>query len=123
MEKQEMQVIISAKKLMLHTIKLTSNINHYPKKYRHSIVDRMQIKSMDIYETLMEANRTDLKDYKRERQEMQTKAITYCDELLTYIEISQELNFISQGSMEHWSKMVLDVKRLSLAWRSKDKER
>lgn len=84
MAETEMQVIISAKKLMIHTVKLTSNCNHYPKKYRHSVADRIQIKGMDIYEALMEANRTDIKDYKRDRLELQTRAITYCDELLTY---------------------------------------
>ena len=123
MSDTELQVIIKAKELVKHTVKLTSNCNHYPKKYRFSVVDRMQIKSMSIYEMLMEANRTDLKDYRRDRLEMQTKAITYCDELLFYIELSYELGFISDGSMNHWSKMVVDIKRMAIAWRSKDKAR
>ncbi len=119
----ELQVIIKAKQLALHTFKLTSNCNRYPKKYRFSLVDKMQIKSLSIYEALMEANRTSLSDYKRERSKLQTKAITYCDELIFYIELSYELNIISDGSMEHWSKMVTDVKRMAIAWRTKDKER
>lgn len=123
MSDTELQVIIKAKELVKHTVKLTSNCNHYPKKYRFSVVDRMQIKSMNIYEMLMEANRTDLKDYRRDRLEMQTKAITYCDELLFYIELSHELGFISEGSMNHWSKMVVDIKHMAIAWRSKDKAR
>lgn len=77
----ELKVILKAKYLAEHTLRVTSNCNRYPKKYRFSLVDKMQIKSMDIYESLMEANRTDLKDYKRDRSELQTKAITYCDEL------------------------------------------
>lgn len=77
----ELKVILKAKDLAEHTLRVTSNCNRYPKKYRFSLVDKMQIKSMDIYESLMEANRTDLKDYKRDRSELQTKAITYCDEL------------------------------------------
>ena len=120
---QELEVIIKAKQLAVHTLKLTSNCNRYPKKYRFSLVDRMQIKSMDIYTSLMEANRTALKAYKRERLELQTKAITYCDELLFFIELSCELNIISSGSMQHWSKMVSDVKHMTIAWRSRDKER
>lgn len=119
----ELQVIVKAKQLALHTFKLTSNCNRYPKKYRFSLVDKMQIKSLNIYEALMEANRTSLSDYKRERSELQTKAITHCDELIFYIELSYELNIISDGSMEHWSKMVTDVKRMAIAWRTKDKER
>ena len=78
---------------------------------------------MEIYEFLMEANRTDLGAYKRERLELQTKAITYCDELLFYIELSQKLGIINMDSMEYWSKMVTDIKHMSIAWRTKDKQR
>ena len=123
MAETDLQVILKAKELTKHTFKLTSNCNRFPKKYRFSLVDRMQIKSMNIYETLLEANRTDLKDYARERSELQTKAITYCDELLFYIELSHELDIINISSVEHWSKMVKDIKHMAIAWRTKDKKR
>ena len=58
---------------------------------------------MEIYEMLVEANRTDIKAYKRDRLELQTKAITYCDELLFYIEMSHELRIINSDSMGYWS--------------------
>lgn len=119
----DLQVILKAKDLAEHTLRITSNCNRYPKKYRFSLVDKMQIKSMKIYESLMEANRTDIKAYKRERSELQTKAITYCDELLFYIELSFKLNIINEKSMEYWSKMVSDIKHMAIAWRTKDKER
>ena len=93
------------------------------KKFRFSLVDKMQNKSLEIHAKLFEANRTDLKDYKRERLELQTKAITYCDELLFYIELSYELNIINSGSMEAWSKMVTDIKHMAIAWRTKDRNR
>ena len=51
------------------------------------------------------------------------RAITYCDELLFYIELSHELDIISMGSVEHWSKMVTDIKHMAIAWRTKDKTR
>lgn len=106
-----------------HTLKLTSNCNRYPKKYRFSLVDKMQNKCLGIYESLMEANRTDIRDYKRDRLELQTRAIIYCDEMLFYIELSQKLNIINMKSMEHWSKMVKDIKHMAIAWRKKDKSR
>lgn len=79
MAENDLKVIQKAKELATHTLKVTSNANRYPKKYRFSLVDKMQNKSMEIYEMLFEANRTDIKNYKRDRLEMQTKAITYCD--------------------------------------------
>ena len=83
----------------------------------------MQNKSLEIYESLHEANRTDLRDYRRERSELQTKAITYCDQLMFYIELSFKLGIINMSSMEYWSKMVSDIKHMAIAWRSRDKER
>ncbi len=119
----DLNVILKAKDLAEHTLRVTSNCNRYPKKYRFSLVDKMQNKSLEIYENLMEANRTDIRDYKRERSELQTRAITYCDELLFYIELSFKLNIINSKSMDYWSKMVSDIKHMAIAWRTKDKSR
>ncbi len=123
MSNTELKVILKAKELAKHTLKVTSNANRYPKKWRFSLVDKMQNKSLEIYEVLHEANRTDIRDYKRERLELQTKAITYCDQLLYYIEMSHELQILGEKSMEYWSKMVCDVKRMAIGWRTADSKR
>lgn len=123
MAQTELKVILKAKDLAEHTLRITSNCNRYPKKFRFSLVDKMQNKALEIYEMLYEANRTDLKAYHRDRLELQTKAITHCDELLFYIELSHKLNIINEKSMAYWSKMVSDIKHMSIAWRSKDRER
>lgn len=117
-----MRVIVKAKELALHSFQLTSNCNRYPKKYRHSLVDRIQLRSLDIYETLLEANRIHNVTHKRERLEMITRAVTLCDELLFYIELSMNLELLNAGSAEYWSKMVTDVKYLSLAWRKSERQ-
>lgn len=123
MASTELNVILKAKDLAEHTLRVTSNCNRYPKKYRFSLVDKMQNKSLEIYEYLYEANRTDLKSFQKERSELQTKAITHCDELLFYIELSNKLGIINEKSMGYWSKMVSDVKHMAIKWRSRDKER
>lgn len=123
MAENDLKVILKAKELATHTLRVTSNANRYPKKFRFSLVDKMQNKSMEIYEMLFEANRTDIKAYKRDRLELQTKAITYCDELLFYIEMFHELHIINSDSMGYWSKMVSDVKHMAIAWRTKDRQR
>lgn len=123
MADEKLKVILKAEELAEHTLRVTSNCRRYPKKYRFSLVDKMSVKALEIYEYLHEANRTDLQMYRRERSELQTKAITYCDQLLFYIEMSMKLNIIDMSSMEYWSKMVTDVKRMAIAWRSRDRER
>lgn len=122
MAENDLKVIVKAKELAVHTFKLTSNCNRYPKKYRHSLVDRMQVKSLDIYDTLFEANRVNNMTRKQERCETITRAITLCDELLFYIELSMELGLLTDSSAEYWSKMVRDVKYMSLAWRTKERQ-
>ena len=118
----ELKVIVKAKELMKHTYVLTSNANRYPKKFRHSLVDRMQIVSMDIYELLLEANRINNQIEKRIRCETITKAIMNCDKLLTYIELSMVLNLLNPKSAEYWSKMVSNVKYMAIAWRTAEKK-
>lgn len=123
MADNEPLVIIKARELAKHTYKLTSNPKRYPKKYRLSLTTDMQRNCLNIHNRLLEANRTDLRMYKRQRLELQTQAITQCDELLFAIELSCDLHLISQVSMGYWSKMVKDVKHMTIAWRTSDKNR
>ena len=123
MAEEHFDTILKAMELAEHTFRITSNCNRYPKKYRFSLVDKMQNKALEIYEYLHEANRTNFRAYRRERSELQTKAITRCDQLLFYIELSYKLNIIDSKSMEYWSKMVSDVKYMAIAWRTDDKTR
>ena len=122
MADNDLKVIVKAKELAVHTFKLTSNCNRYPKKYRHSLVDHIQNKSLDIYDTLLEANRIHNVIRKQERCEMITRAITFCDELLFYIELSMLLELLNDKSAEYWSKMVQDVKYMAIAWRTKERQ-
>ena len=118
----DLKVIVKAKELAEHSFRLTSNCNRYPKKYRHSLADKIQIKSLEIYETLLEANRINNVISKSLRCETITKAITYCDELLFYIELSMNLSLLNSSSSAYWSKMVSDVKYMAIAWRTKERK-
>ena len=122
MAENDLKVIVKAKELAVHSFKLTSNCNRYPKKYRHSLVDRIQIRSMDLYETLLEANRINNQTQKWQRCEMITRAITICDQLLFYIELSMNLELLNDKSTAYWSKMVTDVKYMALAWRTRERK-
>ena len=101
---------------------VTSNRKRYPVKYIQ-LVKRIQNKSMDIYEFLLDANRLDINTFKIERLELQTKVITTCDKLSCFVELSMELNLIGFNTVEHWQKQIEDVKYMTIAWREKDKKR
>ena len=81
MSENDLKVIQKAKELATHTLKVTSNANRYPKKYRFSLVDKMQNKSMEIYEMLFEANRTDIKNYKRDHLHRYAEMVCYLSTL------------------------------------------
>lgn len=106
-------------------INATDIVQEYPKKYRFTLVNRIQDKAVDIYECVLEANELDLRDAQeyRQRQKLQAKALTYCKELLFFIELSQEMGFISMSSCEYWSKLALEVKYMTTAWKKRDKTR
>ena len=117
----DLRVIVKSKELAVHSFKLTANSNRYPKKYRHSLCDAIQNKSLDIYKALFEANRMDNRTNKYLRCETITKAITYCDELLFFIELSMNVTELNEKSAAYWSKMVSDVKHMALAWRKSER--
>ena len=118
----DLKVIVKAKELAVHSFRLTSNANRYPKKYRHSLVDQIQIKSLFIHNALLEANRISNVTHKSMRCEKITEAITYCDELLFYIELSMNLNLLGNDSAAHWTKLTSDVKHMALAWRTRERK-
>lgn len=122
MSENDLKVIVKAKELAVHSFKLTSNCNRYPKKYRHSLVDRIQLKSLEIYEKLMEANRISNVTNKRERCETITRAINICDQMLFYIELSMILELLNDKSAAYWSQMVRDVKYMAIAWRTRERQ-
>lgn len=121
----ELNVITKVKDLVKHTFNITNSTEHYPKKYRFTLVNRIQDRVIDIYECLLEANELNLADRveREQRQRLQAKALTYCKELLYFIELSLEMKFISMQSCEYWSKMALDVKYMATAWKKKDQQR
>ena len=122
MAEAKFDVIIKAISLMKYTIRITSNRKRYPVKYVQ-LIKRIQNKSMDIYEFLLEANRLKIDTSKAERIELQTKAIVSCDELSCFIEMSMDLNIIGSDTVEYWQKQINDVKYMTIAWREKDRKR
>lgn len=49
-EPTEFNVIVKAKDLVKHTFTITNSTERYPKKYRFTLVNRIQDKAVDIYE-------------------------------------------------------------------------
>ena len=124
-KKDELKVIVLAKRLIKHTMKITNNSERYPKKVRFTLVDPMQKTVIEIYKLLLQANylNTNIKAQFEERQLCQSKAVYMCDVLLLYIELSLDDNYINDKSCEYWVRQVMDVKRMILSWKNGDFKR
>lgn len=119
---QKLDIIVKAIKLMEYSMTVTSNRKRYPVKYIQ-LIKRIQNKSMDIYEFLIEANRLNISTSKMERLELQTRAVCSCDKLSCFVELSMNLNIIGLNTVENWQKQIDDIKYMAIAWREKDKKR
>ena len=121
----ELKVIVLAKRLIKHTMKITNNSERYPKKARFTLVDPMQKTVIEIYKLLLKANYPNTNNATQfaERQLCQSEAIYHCDVLLLYIELSLDDNYINDKSCEYWVRQVMEVKRMILAWKNGDAKR
>ena len=119
-----LEVISKSIDLMRYTIQITSNHKRYPKKFL-VLIQRIQNTCLEIYDSLMHANRLQLQlnNEKAERLKLQTEAITLCDELSCYVQISMDMNLIGSDTVEYWQKKISDIKYMTIAWRSRDKAR
>ena len=121
----ELKVIVLAKRLIKHTMKITNNSERYPKKARFTLVDPMQKTVIEIYKLLLKANYLNTNNATQfaERQLCQSEAIYHCDVLLLYIELSLDDNYINDKSCEYWVRQGMEVKRMILAWKNGDAKR
>ncbi len=121
----ELKVIVLAKRLVKHTMKITNNTDRFPKKARFTLVDPMQKTSIDIYKLLLKANylNTKVRAQFENRQDAQSEAVYMCDVLLFYIELALDENYINDNSCEYWVRQVMDVKKMIMLWKNGDLKR
>lgn len=107
-----------SEKLYFSIFDLTTNRSHYPVKFRR-MADKLQEYALDIHSNLLDANSypTDSYKHKRERYDLQTKAITNCNKILSLIKYSLHAQLISAATSEEWTNLVHDIKYMTLAWR------
>lgn len=61
-ERAKIKVQIDAEKLCKHTLKITSNLKNFPKKYRFTLVDKLVRLTFDIHDNICDANNSFNKD-------------------------------------------------------------
>jgi hypothetical protein len=124
-EKQsELSVRTKAKDLSEYILTITEKS---PKRFRFTLVTRLQNYSLDVVEALISANDIYLDafdtDARKNRIGLQRKALTSL-KLLGYIsEMAMRQGCILTRQYEHITKQISDVQNLTGAWINSDKKR
>jgi len=118
-------VLIAAKELAGYTIRLTSNENHFPKRYRFTITNKIQEKAVYILDCLLMAQEI----YPNTETELdrrllyQKEARAACRSMMTLMEVAANTFRIDAGSLRYWTQQTRDVKNHTTAWIQSDLKR
>lgn len=118
-------VLEAAKGLAGYTIKLTSNEKHFPKRYRLSVVNKIQDKAIFIVDCLITANEI----YPNSVLELdrrilyQKEARAACRSMMTLMEIAADAFHVDAGTLRYWTKQTMEVRNHTTAWIMSDMER
>jgi hypothetical protein len=118
-------VIIKAEELCIYTIRITHNEKVFPKRYRFSITEKLQMQTIEILTLLTEANEMYPKtaSEKEERLLLQKRACAKLRSLQTMIRISKDLFGLSMDKVKYWSQLATEVRNKTVAWYNADSER
>jgi len=124
-------VLVKAKELAIYTVRITQNEKHFPKKYRFTVVQKIQDKAIDILDMLTIANEmfpldkdgNFHKDIYDRRIIYQREAVAACRSLMTMIDVAIELFDINVSGIEHWTALVIEVRNKANAWITSDAKR
>lgn len=115
--KNEIKVKVDAKHLACHTLKVTQNLNNFPKKYRFTLVDKLVSCSLNILSNIEDAN-----SYGGlQRIRYQTQAISECEKLKVYLEITMNV-LHPKCSISYWNSLVDEVEQQLKNWRKATKQ-
>lgn len=113
---REMAVFTNAKKLSEYIFTITENA---PKKYRWSIITRLQDASIAVVELLYRANF----EKGEKRLEYQKEAGVQMRIIDHYAEVAFKLQAISLKKMEYIAKLIIEARKLLAGWSKSSKEK
>lgn len=95
----------------------------FPKSALHTYIKTIRETAVSIVRNIHAANDCSFQTEYDRRLDLIHAALNDCNLLLKLVEISQALGYISVKRMGHWTKLITDVKYMTLAWKKKDTER
>ncbi len=121
-EEGELTVVTKATVLADYTLRICSNEENFPKRYRWCITNKIVDAVLDINCQIIKANSVfvkDKSDYEL-RKSYQTQGLAATYSLLSMIDIAFRMFGIDSKRIKHWTGLVYDVQNLLRNWRKKD---
>lgn len=107
----------------LDKMKKASSKQGFPKSALHTYIKTIRETAVSIVQNIHAANDCSFQTEYERRLDLIHAALNDCNLLLKLVEISQSLGYISMKRMGHWTKLITDVKYMTLVWKKKDTER
>ena len=107
----------------LDKMKKASSKQGFPKSALHTYIKTIRETAVSIVQNIHAANDCSFQTEYERRLDLIHAALNDCNLLLKLVEISQSLGYISMKRMGHWTRLITDVKYMTLAWKKKDTER
>lgn len=124
-EETELTVITKANELTAYTIKICSNEENFPKRYRWCITSKIVESAVDIGNNIIKANSIYIRseDDLAMRRKYQQEAMSETQVLLNMINIAYNTFGIKSNRVEYWTQLVVNVQNLLRNWRKSDSNR
>ena len=121
MAEKTFNIGIKAEALFASVFDATTSRNHYPVRFKR-LADRMQDCVSNIYCDAIDANEMPINTQSRKdaKFDLQTRVISNCKKMLMLSKYSLEKKMISGATCELWTGLIMDIKYMTLAWRSKN---
>lgn len=130
----QFDLITKCEEMVQETFQITAS-SKMPKKYRFTLLDRLQNTALEIYSNIVTANDLNLQNQQEaeERRRLQNSALTNIKLMEFYIKTALKLNLVTSEQVagrfingkevkRGWNTKVLDVKYMLLAWRKHDRQ-
>lgn len=101
----------------------TNSKQGFPKSALHTYIKTTREAAVSIVKNIHAANDCSFQTEYDRRLDLIHAALNDCNLLLKLVEISNSLGYISVKRMGHWTKLIMDVKYMTLAWKKKDTDR
>ncbi|QNK41818.1 four helix bundle protein [Caproicibacter fermentans] len=128
-------LLTKCEEMVQETFQITGS-SKMPKKYRFTLLNRLQDTALEIYANIVTANDLNLKipQEAEERRRLQNSALTNIKLMEFYIKTALKIGLVTSEQVagrfnaegketkRGWNTKVLDVKYMLLAWRKHDRQ-